>query len=101
MEPAEIRDKFARQLGPERFEEFSTQLRINLRKRPKLNYWHEQEWRKFCNAHPECAELGLGEICEIFWTEEMWNRPGFKPEVDPNLLSIELIPPPDTDEPGV
>jgi|GEM_PF-6219800 len=51
MEPAEIREEFARQLGPERFEEFSTQLRINLRKRPKLNYWHEQEWRKFCNAH--------------------------------------------------
>jgi hypothetical protein len=65
-----IIDKFKEQLGSSRFEEFSVQLRINLRTKYKLNFWHQREWNKFCDTHTECKDLSLEEVCEIFRTPE-------------------------------
>jgi hypothetical protein len=67
MEAVELRKAFAAFLGEERFRKFVTTGW-------PLRFWQEQEWRRYCSAHPKLA-LGLDvlevaiRICEVHGDE--------------------------------
>ena len=67
MEAIELRTAFTAFLGEERFK------KVVATGWP-LRYWQEQEWRRFCSAHPELAvgldvlEVAL-RVCEVHGDE--------------------------------
>ena len=66
MNNIKLRERFAFQLGDERYRRFLKQFNGSCHQKKSLNYWHEKEWDSFCKKFPEYSELNFDDMIPAF-----------------------------------